>query len=329
MSKAILALKFVVWGGGGYIGSHTARALAEAAIEPVVFDNLSTGHRWAVQWGPLIEGDLQKAHQIRPILEGVDGVVHFAADALVGESMSNPRKYFHNNVVGTLHLLDAMVEAQVKHIVFSSTCATYGVPEAVPIAETHPQRPVNSYGESKLFVEKMLRWYGEAYGLRWIALRYFNAAGADRSGSIGEDHAHETHLIPLAIAAAQGQGASLDIYGTDYPTPDGTAIRDYIHVTDLADAHLRALDVLRSGGGNVAVNLGTGAGSSVMQVIQAVENASGKAVQFRTCGRRDGDPPALVADARKAVELLGWVPKHSSLQTIAETAWKWHSRSQH
>lgn len=197
------------------------------------------------------------------------------------------------------------------------------------MAETHPQRPVNPYGESKLFIEKMLRWYGEAYGLRWVALRYFNAAGADAGGLIGEDHPRETHLIPLAIAATEGQGTSLDIYGTDYPTPDGTAIRDYIHVTDLADAHLRALDSLRSGGASMALNLGTGTGSSVMQVIQAVENASGKAVQFRACGRRAGDPPALVADARNAVKLLGWVPRCSSLQTIAETAWKWHNQSQH
>jgi UDP-arabinose 4-epimerase len=320
-------LKVLVTGGAGYIGSHTAKALAEAGIEPVVFDNLSMGHRWAVQWGPLIEGDLREARQIRAALEGIDSVIHFAASTFVGVSMSDPRTYFHNNVVGTLNLLDAMADSGVKSIVFSSTCACYGIPDSVPIAETHPLRPISPYGESKLFVEKMLHWYGVAYGLRWIALRYFNAAGADPGGDLGEDHTPEEHLIPIAIAAARGLRPALDLYGTDYPTPDGTAVRDYIHVTDLADAHVRALEVLRSSSANLALNLGTGTGSSVRDVIHAIREASGNPVPVRECGRRAGDPPALVADAGKASSLLGWRPQYSSLSTIVETAWKWHNRA--
>ncbi|MGH9559751.1 MAG: UDP-glucose 4-epimerase GalE, partial [Bryobacteraceae bacterium] len=285
------------------------------------------GHRWAVQWGPLIEGDLRNPAALPEALKGIEGVIHFAGDISVGESMSNPRKFFGNNVVGTLNLLNAMVDAGVKRIVFSSTAAVYGDPEFVPIPESHPRNPVSPYGDSKLFVEKMLRWYGEAYGMRSAALRYFNAAGADPGGAVGEDHAPETHLIPLVIAAAHGLRPAVDLYGTDYPTPDGTAIRDYIHVADLADAHVRSLAALESCETNLTLNLGTGTGSTVREVIQAVEKASGRAVPVRECGRRAGDPPSLVADARLAGNVLGWKPKYSALSTIAETAWKWHSRS--
>jgi len=240
--------------------------------------------------------------------------------------VTNPRKYFRNNVCNTLNLLDAMVDAGVRDIVFSSTCATYGEPTAVPIAEDHPQRPVNPYGESKLFVERILHWYAEAYALRFAALRYFNAAGADPDGQIGEEHDPETHLIPLAIDTALGRRPSLDIYGTDYPTPDGTAIRDYIHVVDLADAHLRALAALQTGAGNLRLNLGTGQGHSVRQVVSAVEAATGRKVPTREVGRRAGDPPALVADARLASRLLGWRPRYPELSTIVGHAVAWHQR---
>jgi UDP-glucose-4-epimerase GalE len=293
-----------------------------------VLDNLVYGHRGAVQWGPLVEGDLADADLIARVLRdhAVTAVIHFAAYAYVGESVTNPRKYFRNNVSNTLNLLDAMVDAGVRDIVFSSTCATYGEPTAVPIAEDHPQKPVNPYGESKLFVERILHWYAGAYALRFAALRYFNAAGADPEGQIGEEHDPETHLIPLAIDTALGRRASLDIYGTDYPTPDGTAIRDYIHVVDLADAHLRALAALQTGTGNLRLNLGTGQGHSVRQVVTAVETATGRKVPTREVGRRAGDPPALVADARLASRLLGWRPRYPELSTIVEHAVTWHQR---
>ena len=244
-------MSILIVGGAGYIGSQTAKCVAQAGLEPVVFDNLVYGHKWAVKWGPLVEGDLADGALIKRVLEehAVTAVVHFAAYAYVGESVTNPRKYFRNNVAGTINLLDAMLDAGVRDIVFSSTCATYGEPQRVPISEDHPQNPVNPYGETKLTVEKMLHWYGRAYGLRYAALRYFNAAGADPDGEVGEDHDPETHLIPLAIEAAMAgtSGKGLEIYGTDYGTPDGTAIRDYIHVQDLADAHVAALAKLRAG----------------------------------------------------------------------------------
>ncbi len=240
-------MSVLIVGGAGYIGSQTAKAVAAAGLEPIVFDNLVYGHEWAVKWGPLVRGDLADRALLVDVMKrhSVDAVIHFAAYAYVGESVTNPRKYFGNNVVGTLNLLDAMLDAGVRDVVFSSTCATYGEPQKVPISEDHPQNPVNPYGETKLAVEKMLHWYAQAYGLRYAALRYFNAAGADPDGQLGEDHDPETHLIPLAIDAAVLSSAELQIFGTDYPTPDGTAIRDYIHVVDLADAHLRALAKLR------------------------------------------------------------------------------------
>src|SRR5579863_1342633 len=243
-------MRVLVTGGAGYIGSHAAKALAKAGHEPLVLDNLSAGHRWAVKWGPLFEMDLAETGKLTQLLkkERVEAVMHFAASLLVGESVELPRKYYWNNVVNTLHLLDAMQDAGVKHIVFSSSAATYGNPQQVPIPEDHPKEPVNPYGETKLAMERALQWYGNAYGMKWMALRYFNAAGADPEGEIGESHEPESHLIPLVIQAARGRRANVEIYGTDYPTADGTAVRDYIHVTDLADAHLRALDYLGQGG---------------------------------------------------------------------------------
>jgi UDP-arabinose 4-epimerase len=317
-------VSILIVGGAGYIGSQTAKRVAQAGLKPVVFDNLVHGHDWAVKWGPLVEGDLADSALLRRVLDEhqVTAVVHFAAYAYVGESVTNPRKYFRNNVAGTLNLLDAMLDQGVRDIVFSSTCATYGDPVRLPIDEGHPQQPVNPYGESKLAVERALHWYQRAYPLRFAALRYFNAAGADPDGEIGEDHDPETHLIPLAIGAALG-GRALEIYGTDYPTPDGTAVRDYIHVQDLADAHIAALDRLREGASNLFVNLGTGRGHSVREVIAAVEKVSGKKVPVRESGRRAGDPPALVADARLAADVLRWKARIPNIETIVEHAWRW------
>jgi UDP-glucose-4-epimerase GalE len=253
--------------------------------------------------------------------------LHFAAFAYVGESMQAPEMYFRNNLAGTLSLLEAMRAHDVQTIVFSSTCATYGDPVTIPISEDHPQRPVNPYGESKLMVERLLYWYGIAYGLRWAALRYFNAAGADPEGLLGEDHDPEPHLIPRAISAALGSGDVLEIYGTDYPTPDGTAVRDYLHVVDLAEAHLAALAYLDGGGESTAFNLGAGRGYSVREVAAMVERVSGRKVPVRETGRRAGDPPSLVADARKSQDRMGWRARHSSLEEIVQTAWNWKLKS--
>jgi UDP-glucose-4-epimerase GalE len=322
-------MRVLVTGGAGYIGSHTAKALAKAGHEPLVLDNLSAGHRWAVKWGPLLEWDLADTEMLPQFLEKehVEAVLHFAANLLVGESIQEPRKYFWNNVVNTLRLLDAMREAEVKLIVFSSSAAVYGNPQKVPIPEDHPKEPVNPYGETKLAMERALQWYGNAYGLKWVALRYFNAAGADADGGIGESHDPEAHLIPLAILAALGRRPHVEIYGTDYPTPDGTAIRDYIHVTDLADAHVRALSYLADGGESRALNLGTGQGNSVREVINAVGKVSPRPVPFREGPRREGDPPVLVADAHHAGKVLGWKPQQSQLEIIVRSAWNWHSIS--
>jgi UDP-arabinose 4-epimerase len=325
----------LIVGGAGYIGSHTAKLVAASGRRPVVFDNLVYGHREAVKWGPLVEGDLADPAAIRRALSEneVEAVIHFAAYAYVGESMTDPGKYFRNNVAGTINLLDAMVAAGVRDLVFSSTCATYGEPREIPISESHPQDPVNAYGETKLTVERMLRWYGQAHGLRYAALRYFNAAGADPDDDIGEDHSPETHLIPLAIAAAHGRGEPLSIFGTDYPTPDGTAVRDYIHVLDLGEAHLLALAALAQRATSTGqatglhLNLGTGRGSSVREVITAVEKATGRKVPVREVGRRAGDPPVLVADARQARTQLGWKPRYPELDTIVAHAARWHGRA--
>lgn len=321
-------MRILVTGGAGYIGSHTAMVLAAAGHEPVVFDDMSQGHDWAVKWGPLERGSLSDPARLAQVFAAhpIDAVVHFAASALVGESMTNPAKYFRNNTVATLNLLDAMRDAGVSTLVFSSTCATYGDPVRVPIDETHPQVPVNPYGESKLMIEKIMRWYGEAYGLRWMALRYFNAAGADPEGRIGEDHDPESHLIPLVIGAAQGARPPVKIFGTDYPTADGTAIRDYIHVLDLADAHLRALDRLRSGAASQAINLGTGRGHSVREVVDTIARVAGKPVPVVESPRRPGDPPELVAAPERARDVLGWTCRYAELETIVRHAWTWHEK---
>jgi len=320
-------MRVLVTSGAGYIGSHTAKALAKAGHEPLVLDNLSAGHRWAVKWGRLLEWDLADTEMLPQFLEKeqVEAVLHFGASLLVGESVENPRKYFWNNVVNTLRLLDTMLEAGVKRIVFSSSAAVYGNPQKVPIPEDHPKDPVNPYGETKLAMERALQWYGKAYGLKWVALRYFNAAGADPDGELGEAHDPEAHLIPLTIKAALGQQSHVEIYGTDYPTPDGTAIRDYIHVTDLADAHVRALGYLADGGESRGFNLGTGQGYSVREVIDTVGKICPHSAPFRETPRRAGDPPVLVADASRAGKILGWKPQRSGLETIIQDAWKWHS----
>lgn len=322
-------MRILVTGGAGFIGSHTAKALARVGFEPIVLDDLREGHRRAVRWGPFVHGDVGDRELVRRAIQQyrIEGVIHFAASAYVGESVREPRTYFHNNVINTLALLDAMLEVGPERVVFSSTCATYGIPRILPIDEEHPQQPVNPYGESKLFVERVLQAYANAYGLRWVALRYFNAAGADPEGELGEDHAPETHLIPLVIDAALGRYPSIDVFGTDYPTPDGTAIRDYIHVTDLADAHVRALRYLLSGGESVALNLGTGAGHSVREVIAAVERVGGRPVPVREAPRRAGDPPALVADARRARQVLGWQPRFTDLELIVRNAWDWRTKA--
>jgi UDP-glucose-4-epimerase GalE len=294
---------------------------------PIIIDNFSTGHRWAVGSRTLVEADLADEDLVRQALDKyrIDAVIHFAASAYVGESVKEPRKYFQNNVVNTLKLLDAMIDAGTKYIVYSSTCATYGLPQKLPIAEDQPQRPVNPYGESKLFVERMLHWYQTAYDLKWVALRYFNAAGA--SDHHGECHQPETHLIPLAIQAAL-TGSTLSIFGTDYPTEDGTAVRDYVHVDDLASAHLSAMEYLVKEGSSRAFNLGSGQGNSIRQVVRMVEQVSGRKVPCREAQRRPGDPPVLVAETRAAGEILGWKPQKSSLQQIVESAWRWHSRGE-
>src|SRR3954453_19541826 len=309
-------MRILVTGGAGYIGSHTAKHLAAAGHEAVIFDDLSQGHEWAVKWGPLERGSLSDPVRLAEVFAArqIDVVVHFAANALVGESMSNPAKYFQNNTVGTLNLLNAMRHAGVDTIVFSSTCATYGDPVRVPIDESHPQAPVNPYGESKLMVEKILRWYGDCYGLRWIALRYFNAAGASPDAEIGEDHDPESHLIPLVIGAALGTRPPVKIFGTDYPTADGTAVRDYVHVMDLADAHLRAIERLGAGTPSQAINLGTGRGHSVLEVIETVKRVSGKDVPFVAAGRRAGDPPELFAAPSRALDMLGWTCAYADLE---------------
>jgi UDP-glucose-4-epimerase GalE len=325
----------LVSGGAGYIGSHAARTLRRSGYEVVIYDNLSTGFRRLVQGFELVEGDIADDSKLRPVLARVDAVMHFAAHAYVGESVENPRKYFRNNVLGALSLLNSALDNGIRRFVFSSTCAVYGLPEQIPIAEQTPREPVNPYGASKLFFENALEAYSRAYGLRSVRLRYFNAAGADESGETGELHDPETHLIPLALAASTENGRELQIYGTDYPTPDGTCVRDYIHVNDLADAHVRALQYLErnsekdggeTGGDSLAINLGTGRGHSVLEVIQAAENATGRPVRRKMGPRRPGDPPVLVADPSKAQRVLGWTAKRN-LADIVSSAWTWMQKT--
>jgi UDP-arabinose 4-epimerase len=320
-------MNVLVTGGAGYIGSHAAKALASSGHHPIVIDDLSTGHAHNVKWGPLVQANLSDRAVVRRVLQEhkIEAVIHFAGSALVGESATQPLAYFENNVAGTLGLLEAMRDAGIKDIVFSSSCAIYGLPTHTPINEDQPQKPINPYGDSKLAVERVLEWMGVAGQLRWVALRYFNAAGADPDGELGEEHEHETHLIPLAIGAALKQRESLHIFGSDYPTLDGTAIRDYIHVTDLASAHVYALQYLAKGGKSVAVNLGTGRGASVLEVVATVRSVGGQTVPTVIAPRRTGDPPILVASAERARQLLQWEPSHSQLETIVDTAWRWHS----
>jgi UDP-glucose-4-epimerase GalE len=324
----------LVTGGAGYIGSHAARALRRSGYEVVIYDNLSTGFRRLAQGFELVEGDIADDAKLRPLLARVDAVMHFAAHAYVGESVENPRKYFRNNSVAALSLLNSALDAGIRRFIFSSTCAVYGVPEQVPITELEKREPVNPYGASKLFFENALEAYDRAYGLRAVRLRYFNAAGADESGETGELHDPETHLIPLALAASTTKGRELQIFGTDYPTADGTCIRDYIHVNDLADAHVRALQYLerngekdgKDGGDSLALNLGTGRGHSVLEVIQAAETATGRPVRRKMGPRRPGDPPVLVADPSKAQKVLGWTAKRN-LADIVSSAWAWLQRT--
>ncbi len=325
---APVANNVLVTGGAGYIGSHACKALAAAGHTPVTLDNLVYGHRSAVRWGPFVEGDLGDVQLVRNVLRDhvIEAVMHFAGYAYVGESMHEPGKYFHNNFGNTVTLLEAMRAENVRSIVFSSSCATYGIPVSLPIGEDHPQHPVSPYGESKLFVERLLGWFSAAHGTRYAALRYFNAAGADAGGEMGEAHDPETHLIPLAIDAALGQRPYVAIFGTDYDTPDGTAIRDYIHVTDLALAHVDALHRLQAGRDNMRLNLGTGHGHSVREVIRMVEDVGGRPVPVREAPRRAGDPPKLLAASANAAAVLDWVPRHSDLRNIIATAWAWHSR---
>jgi UDP-glucose-4-epimerase GalE len=319
-------MTILVTGGAGYIGSHAARALRRAGYDVVIYDNLSTGHRFLAQGFALVEGDISDRGRLDAVLPEVDSVMHFAAHAYVGESVQNPRKYFRNNIEAGLVLLNAVLDHGIRRFVFSSSCAVYGVPPVIPITEDTPLQPVNPYGATKLFFENALRAYGTAYGLRYASLRYFNAAGADESGEIGELHQPEPHLIPLLLAAAEG-GEPLHIYGADYPTPDGTCIRDYIHVNDLADAHVLALSRLEHGGDSFAVNLGTGRGHSVRDVMTAVEQVTGNKARAIIAPRRAGDPPALVADPSRARELMGWKSRYG-LAEIVSTAWKWARHSQ-
>ena len=315
----------LVVGGAGYIGSHAARALQRSGHTPLIYDNLSTGHSFLAEGFELIKGDVLDQSSLALVLPRVQAIMHFAAHAYVGESVTNPRKYFRNNVEGGLALLNAAVDSGVKTIVFSSTCAVYGEPSQVPIPENTVRQPVNPYGVSKFFFEQALEAYDRAYGLRFASLRYFNAAGADDSGDIGELHDPETHLIPLTLEAAAGRGQELQIFGSDYPTPDGTCIRDYIHVNDLAEAHVKAIEHLQAGNNSFAANLGTGQGHSVKEIISTVEEVTGNSVPRRVGPRRAGDPPALVADPRRAETLLQWKAKRTLRETIS-TAWNWMER---
>ncbi len=319
----------LVTGGAGYIGSHTVLALKQAGFDVIILDNLVYGHRDLVEkvlQVELVVGDTGD----RPLLDDlfkthdIAAVIHFSAYAYVGESVTDPAKYYRNNVLGTLTLLEAMLAASVKNFVFSSTCATYGVPEVVPIPEDHPQNPINPYGATKLMVERILSDFDVAYGFKSVRFRYFNAAGADPNGRLGEDHNPETHLIPLVLQTALGKRESISVFGTDYPTADGTCIRDYIHVSDLADAHVLGLEYLLKGGDSEVFNLGNGNGFSVKEVIETAKLVTGKDIKVVECDRRPGDPPALIGSGDKAKKILGWHPQYSSLKEILTHAWQWH-----
>jgi UDP-glucose-4-epimerase GalE len=320
--------RILITGGAGYVGSHCAKALAAAGHEGVVFDNLLFGHREFVRWGPLIEGDIRNAAALDAVFSAYrfNAVMHFAALAYVGESVTAPGRYYDINVHGTRTLLDAMVRAGVHSIIFSSSCAIYGVPDSMPISEHTVPNPVNPYGFTKFVCERVLDDFGRAHGIKSARLRYFNAAGADATAEIGEDHDPETHLIPLVLDAASGRRPDVTVFGTDYPTPDGTAVRDYIHVYDLARAHVLALQHLLDNGDTIAVNLGTGGGASVRQVVEMARRITGHEIVARDASRRAGDPPVLVADPRKASEVWGWTPQCSDLAAIITDAWRWHNK---
>jgi len=316
----------LVTGGAGYIGSHAVAALLERGEDVVVVDNLQQGHRAAVLGGKLYVGDLRDEAFLNGVFSdnNIDAVIHFAANSLVGVSMKDPGSYYHNNVYGTLCLLEAMNRHGVKRIVFSSTAATYGEPERVPIDERDRTEPTNAYGETKLAMERMLKWFDIAHGMKYTALRYFNAAGAHESGKIGEDHSPETHLVPIVLETALGKRPHISIFGDDYPTEDGTCIRDYIHVSDLADAHILAVERLRSGGDSAVYNLGNGTGFSVRQVIDIARRVTGRDIPAKVEPRRAGDPAVLVASSARAREELGWRPSRDSLEDIIRSAWEWH-----
>lgn len=318
----------LVTGGAGYIGSHACKALARAGYLPVTYDSLIYGHEWAVKWGPLERGDILDRMRLDEVIAHYrpSAIMHFAAFAYVGESVTNPGKYYSNNVAGSLNLLEAARDHGIDQFVFSSTCATYGMPDRLPITEDTPQNPINPYGASKLMVERMLTDFGTAHGLRSIALRYFNAAGADPDGEIGESHDPETHLVPLVLDAASGRRADVTIFGTDYQTPDGTCVRDYIHVADLASAHVKAVEALEANSATDVFNLGNGQGFSVVDVVQSVEQVTGLKVPVTRGPRRAGDPAALISDATKAKTVLGWDPRFAGLERIVGTAWVWHQK---
>ncbi|WP_164682232.1 UDP-glucose 4-epimerase GalE [Streptococcus hyointestinalis] len=323
-------MAILVLGGAGYIGSHMVDRLIEKGDEEVVVvDNLVTGHRQAVhQKARFYEGDIADKDFMRKVFSEnpeIDAIIHFAAFSLVAESVAEPLKYFDNNTAGMISLLEVMREFDVKKIVFSSTAATYGIPEESPILETTPQKPINPYGESKLMMETIMKWTDQAYGIKFVALRYFNVAGAKPDGSIGEDHGPETHLLPIVLQVAQGKRDKLMIFGDDYQTPDGTNVRDYVHPFDLADAHLLAVDYLRAGKPSTAFNLGSSTGFSNLQIVEAARRVTGAAIPMEIAERRPGDPDTLVASSQKAREVLGWKPVFDDIDKIIETAWAWHS----
>jgi UDP-glucose-4-epimerase GalE len=322
-------MKVLVTGGAGYVGSHTALRLAEEGFEPIIFDNLSSGRRRLCTGLPLVVGDLLEPARLSRLFKKhrPAAVLHFASLIQVGESYANPHKYYRHNLITTLNLLEAMVEAGVRKLIFSSSAAVYGVPREIPIAESHPLKPANPYGWTKYMIETMLRDYDRAYGLKSISLRYFNAAGADPEGRTGECHEPETHLVPNIILSLLEKKPGLTVFGGDFPTEDGTAVRDYIHVSDLAEAHVLGLKHLISGGQTDAINLGTNKGYSVLEVIRKTEEITGRKVPFEIGPRRMGDVPVLLASKEKASSLLGWKPELSALETIIQTAWEWHSRS--
>jgi len=321
--------RVLIVGGAGYIGSHAAKAVRMAGREPVVFDDLSCGHAHAVKWGPLVKGDIRNADAVRAAIREhkPSAVMQFAARIEVGEGEKDPAHFYDNNVAGTLNLVRVMLDEGVRNLVFSSTCAIYGNPDKLPLTEDLPKRPVSVYGRTKLMCEQVLEDIGRAHGLNFAALRYFNAAGADPDGEIGEQHDPETHLIPNALKAAVGLGGPMKLFGTDYPTPDGTCLRDYVHVTDLATAHILAADKIAAANTNLQLNLGGGEGRTVMQVLNAVEKATGRPVPVEVSPRRQGDAVALYADTTNVTRELGWKPKHSDIDTVVSTAWAFHRRA--